>query len=62
MPKIAAYMVTWTTYGSWLPGDERGYVKDGQILAGDASILRQSAKRQKDVAVKQKPSIRSKLW
>jgi hypothetical protein len=29
MSKIIGYMVTWTTYGSWLPGDERGYVKDG---------------------------------
>jgi REP element-mobilizing transposase RayT len=24
-------MLTWTTYGSWLQGDERGYVKDGMI-------------------------------
>jgi len=24
-------MMTWTTYGSWLQGDERGYVKDGMI-------------------------------
>ncbi|MFA5293404.1 MAG: transposase [Phycisphaerae bacterium] len=25
-------MLTWTTYGTWLQGDERGYAKDGQIL------------------------------
>lgn len=25
-------MLTWTTYGTWLQGDKRGYVKDGQIL------------------------------
>lgn len=25
-------MVTWRTFGSWLQGDERGYVKDGQVL------------------------------
>ena len=25
-------MVTWTTFGTWLQGDERCYVKDGQIL------------------------------
>lgn len=24
-------MITWTTYGTWLQGDERGYVKDGKI-------------------------------
>ena len=22
-----AYLLTWTTYGTWLPGDERGWVK-----------------------------------
>ncbi len=32
MPKTIAYMVTWTTYGTWLQGNERPYVKDGQIL------------------------------
>lgn len=25
-------MVTWTTYGTWLQGNKRPYVKDGQIL------------------------------
>jgi REP element-mobilizing transposase RayT len=25
-------MVTWTTYGTWLQGDKRKYVKDGQIM------------------------------
>jgi len=29
---MIAYMLTWTTYGSWLQGDERGWVKDGKIL------------------------------
>jgi REP element-mobilizing transposase RayT len=32
MGKMIAYMLTWTTYGTWLQGDERGFVKDGQIL------------------------------
>jgi len=39
-------MVTWTTYGSWLPGDERGYVKNGQILPGNLKTLERSKKRQ----------------
>jgi REP element-mobilizing transposase RayT len=30
MPPPLAYLISWTTYGSWLPGDERGWVKDGQ--------------------------------
>jgi len=25
-----AYFLTWTTYGTWLPGDERGWVKVGE--------------------------------
>jgi hypothetical protein len=25
-----AYFLTWTTYGTWLPGDERGWVKEGE--------------------------------
>jgi hypothetical protein len=24
-----AYFITWTTYGTWLPGDKRGWVKAG---------------------------------
>src|SRR5689334_24966758 len=31
-----AYYLTWTTYGTWLPGDERGWVaKPGQFRAPD---------------------------
>jgi len=32
MGKIPGYMLTWTTYGSRLQGDARGYVKNGKIL------------------------------
>jgi len=32
MAKMIGYMLTWRTYGTWLQGDERGYVKDGQLL------------------------------
>ena len=31
MAKTLGYMVTFTTYGTWLQGDERGYVKKGRI-------------------------------
>jgi len=44
--------VTWTTYGSWLPGDERRYVVNGEILQGDPKILERSKKRLKSPAVK----------
>jgi hypothetical protein len=40
-----AYFPTWTTYGAWLPGDERGWVeKPGHFRAPDAQ--RQEAARQ----------------
>jgi hypothetical protein len=31
-------MITFTTYGTWLQGDERGYVKNGRILPGDETL------------------------
>src|SRR5258708_20757612 len=27
MPEALAYLLTWRTYGTWLPGDERGWVE-----------------------------------
>lgn len=41
-PDVLATMVTTTTYGSWLPGDLRGYVDDGMILPGDPRKLEQA--------------------
>jgi hypothetical protein len=32
------FMITWTTYGTWLQGDERGYVKSGRILPADETL------------------------
>ena len=36
--RAIAYMLTWATYGSWLQGDERGYVKDGVILPANKGL------------------------
>jgi REP element-mobilizing transposase RayT len=41
-------MITWTTYGSWLQGDKRGYVKNGKILRKDDSLLQSNLKRLKN--------------
>jgi REP element-mobilizing transposase RayT len=30
MPEALAYFLTWATYGTWLPGDERGWVEHGR--------------------------------
>jgi len=45
-------MITWTTYGSWLPGDKRGYVEDGQILPGNVRTLERNKQRQKSKTVR----------
>jgi hypothetical protein len=56
MSKIVGYMLTWTTYGSWLPGDERRYVADGKITEGDKDVFERNKKRQKKETVKLKRS------
>ena len=38
MQKVLGYLLTWTTYGSWLQGDKRKYVKNGQILPPNPSL------------------------
>jgi len=52
MSRIIGYMVTWTTYGSWLPGDKRGYVDNLKILSGNIKILERNRRRQKSHIVK----------
>jgi REP element-mobilizing transposase RayT len=52
MLRTIGYMLTWTTYGSWLQGDERGYVKDGRILHGDKKLVELCEKFQKGHTVK----------
>ena len=44
MPKTIGYLITWTTYGTWLQGDERGYVKDGKVYPAD-KVLNEANKR-----------------
>lgn len=38
MTKTLGYMVTWTTYGSWLQGDKRGFVKKGRICPANKTL------------------------
>jgi len=39
-------MVTFTTYGSWLQGDKRGFVKDGRISEANEELEQANKKRQ----------------
>ena len=52
MGKIIGYMITWTTYGTWLQGDKRGYVKDGKILRNNDALLQSNLKGLKNPATK----------
>lgn len=45
-------MITWTTYGSWLQGDKRGYVKNGRILPANDKLKSANQKQQKFQMVK----------
>jgi REP element-mobilizing transposase RayT len=51
MGKVIGYTVTWTTYGTWLQGDKRGYVKGGKTLTGDEKIKEICQKLQKQPTV-----------
>jgi len=46
MGKMVGYMVTWTTYGTWLQGDKRGYVQDGKVMPSDAGLKEANRKLQ----------------
>jgi REP element-mobilizing transposase RayT len=46
-PFILAYHIVWTTYGTWLPGDWRGWIKKGfsGIQSPDPGLERSSRRR-----------------
>ncbi|QDT55240.1 Transposase IS200 like protein [Caulifigura coniformis] len=39
-PSVRVWLLTWTTYGTWLPGDERGFV--GQVKRDDDRRIRRN--------------------
>lgn len=41
--EVYTYLLTWTTYGTWLPGDERGWVKPGKGWQLPDPIIHQQA-------------------
>jgi REP element-mobilizing transposase RayT len=47
-----AFFLTWTTYGTWLPGDERGWVdKPGDSRRADADLERAARSRMTEPCV-----------
>jgi hypothetical protein len=54
-----AFFLTWTTYGTWLPGDERGWVaKPGQFREPDANLEQEDSRRMTQPAVTLDPKQR----
>jgi len=45
---MLGYMLTWTTYGTWLQGDDRGYVSNGKILNANPALRTANAQRLKN--------------
>ena len=43
MPDPLGFFLTWTTYGTWLPGDERGWVRRGKGFQAPNGRRRQKA-------------------
>jgi hypothetical protein len=35
---VIAYMLTWTTYGTWVQGDRRGWVRDGTVCRANPAL------------------------
>jgi REP element-mobilizing transposase RayT len=48
---MLGYMLTWTTYGTWLQGDDRGYVSNRRILSANPALRTANAQRLKNPAI-----------
>jgi len=46
---VLAYHLTWTTYGTWLPGDARGWVRWGEVGVKPPDAERERGARQRMV-------------
>lgn len=47
MRKTLGYLLTWTTYGTWLQGNKKGYVKDGVTFGINAPLAISNKQRLK---------------
>ena len=52
MVKTLGYMITWTTYGTWLQGRKQGFVKDGNERGANPALMRSNIRNLKDDAVR----------
>lgn len=45
-------MLTWTTYGTWLQGEKKGFVKDGEVRGENILLKKDCVKKLKSAAVR----------
>ncbi len=53
-----AYFITWTTYGTWLPGDERGWWRKGEHHEGNTLFCEMASADMKAPAFILSPELR----
>ena len=52
MARTVGYMITWTTYGTWLQGNTKGFVKDGEVRGDNIALKRSNIKNLAGKAVR----------
>ena len=59
MQELIAYMITWTTYGTWLQGDARGWVREGETFETNPALEKSnlSALKQKIITLNHQQRI-----
>jgi len=45
MARTVGYMITWTTYGTWLQGEKKRFVKDGEVRGENVAIKKDCEKK-----------------
>ena len=65
MGEVLGHMLTWTTYGTWLQGDGRGWVKGGTVYTQNHSLFEANRLQMKEGArrlgSKEKEAVRAAL-
>lgn len=61
MARMIGFMATWTTYGTWLQGNKKGYVKNGTILGANAELEKSNKELVRHDKIKIPKSLRKKV-
>lgn len=56
-----AYFITWTTYGTWLPGDQRGWWRKGELQSPNELFRKMAAAKMKETGFTLSPDERNSV-